>query len=114
MSASIFADLPNDLIMRIIRETKSSLDFKYEHSCKGKGVLLQIEYIGEIYDVNHEKEGEEYEHIPSKDFCHVVANQFFATLHLTSHNTWGGLTSRIIEYRQNGDAYLTYPHMDDY
>jgi hypothetical protein len=44
---SIFSQLPNDLIMMIIRQTKTSLDFKEEHEDKFFECLSIIEDVGE-------------------------------------------------------------------
>jgi len=51
---SIFSQLPNDLIMRIIRETKSSINFKEDHEDKFKRCLHDVMYVNYYYGVDED------------------------------------------------------------
>jgi len=62
---NIFSQLPNDLIMRIIRETKSSVHFKKEHETKMKVVLEELMCSGYYVwwcDYNYTVGKKGYEH----------------------------------------------------
>jgi hypothetical protein len=95
---SIFSQLPNQLIMRIIRETKSSLHFKEEHSRGWLECMFAIEEIGEEYKVN---EMEEFMRVRDGATLYlpnfIEIDQFFCGLY---HND--GLTNNISLYRRNG------------
>tara|TARA_R110002033_G_scaffold51842_2_gene98826 strand:- start:390 stop:737 length:348 start_codon:yes stop_codon:yes gene_type:complete len=47
---SIFSQLPNQLIMRIIRETKSAIHFKEDHEDKFKRCLHDVMYVNYYYN----------------------------------------------------------------
>lgn len=95
---SIFSQLPNDLIMRIIRETKSSIDFKEEHEDNYILCMTAIEEIGEEYKVHQTEECEkvrtgEIFYLPN----FIETDQFFCGLYHAEE-----LTNNIIQYRRNG------------
>ena len=83
---SIFSQLPNDLIMRIIRETKTSLDFKEDHERKWTNITYDIMgIIGyQVYNPNADQDPPE-------------SDQSFGELYQN-----GSLTDTIIKYRRNG------------
>ena len=65
MNKSIFSQLPNNLIMKIILDTKSSIHYKKEHETKMKAVIDELCSEGYVewwcdYNYNVGKKG--YEH----------------------------------------------------
>ena len=96
---SIFSQLPNQLIMRIIRETKSSIDFKEEHSCGWLECMFAIEEIGEEYNKDTKSRYKDCETGEIMTLCNnsPFVDQFFCGLY---HND--GLTNNISLYRRNG------------
>ena len=84
MNPSIFSQLPNDLIMNIIKKTKTSLDYKYEHACLWEDVTFAIEEVVEEFPDGY----------LSRD--HIWSDQFFCQLF---HNE--ALTDTIVKYRRN-------------
>jgi hypothetical protein len=95
MNKSIFSQLPNDIIMKIIRETKSSLDYKRDHEDEWCVIMGTIENVGEEYS-------EEWERVRDGHIIYVgvLSDQFFCGLY---HND--DLTDTIVKYRRNRPSY---------
>jgi hypothetical protein len=82
MTKSIFAGLPNDIIMKIIRETKTSIEVKQDHQDEFFLCMFAIEDVGEEYNNEHNDS-------PATD-------QFFCAMF---HNE--ELTNTVSSYRRN-------------
>ena len=87
---SIFSQLPNNLIMKIIRDTKSSVDFRREHEDNFCQCWLAIKEIGEECICDESSgEGRTASDYPETD-------QFFSCLFQNDD-----MTETIIQYRRN-------------
>mgnify|MGYP003653649524 CR=1 FL=1 len=80
---SIFSQLPNDLIIKIIGQTKGFVQYKQDHADEMAGVCWAIENVGEKVEENIH-------------WDYPEADQFFCELFNNE-----ALTDTIVKYRRS-------------